>query len=681
MNNPPVGWQEANQPHLNAALALLRANIQNYVAQQSSSPPAPPLPAEFESFQQALHGASAAMPAPAALEELRATFGLSPFESDVLLLCAAMEFDAAFAPLCAAAQADPRRNFPTFGLALSIFANAHWSALSPSAPLRHWHLIEVSAGDLLTSSALRIDERILHFLVGLRSPDERLRGIADPLPAPRALPDSQRALAEQVASAWSNGEFQPALPIVQLCGSEISGKRAVAAAACSLLGLDLRVMQASVISRNAPDRDFLIRLCERESALHPAALLLEFDDEASDPLADAAANRFIETLRSPLVVSTRTRRHSSARLFLSFDLPALAQAEQRALWEEALGEAGAKLNGNVESLVSQFHLSATEIFSVAARALRSAAPRVGEQPPNDAESRRDPDDSSNDLAEALWNACRAESRPRLENLAQRIEPAADWDDLVLPDQQRRVLREIAIHVKQRSKVYDQWDFISKGTRGLGISALFAGASGTGKTMAAEVLANDLRLDLYRIDLSQVVSKYIGETEKNLRRVFDAADEGSAVLLFDEADALFGKRSEVKDSHDRYANIEISYLLQRMESYRGLAILATNMKSALDHSFLRRIRFVVDFPFPDSEQRAEIWRRIFPASLPMEGLRIDRLARLNVAGGHIRNIAMNAAFLAADSGEPLRMKHLLHAVRGEYAKLEKSLTELETVGWV
>jgi SpoVK/Ycf46/Vps4 family AAA+-type ATPase len=285
------------------------------------------------------------------------------------------------------------------------------------------------------------------------------------------------------------------------------------------------------------------------------------------------------------------------------------------------------------------------------------------------------------LAAALWDACRVQARPRLDGLAQRIEPSATWDDLVLPGQQKQLLGQIALHVRQRTKVYQSWGFASKGSRGLGISALFAGPSGTGKTMAGEVLANELRLDLYRIDLSQVVSKYIGETEKNLRRVFDAADEGTAILLFDEADALFGKRSEVKDSHDRYANIEVSYLLQRMEAYRGLAILTTNRRNALDAAFLRRIRFVVEFPFPEATQRAEIWRRVFPEQTPTEGLRIDRLARLNAAGGHIRNIAMGAAFLAADGDEPVRMSHLLCAARSEFAKLERPLTDSETAGWV
>jgi len=248
--------------------------------------------------------------------------------------------------------------------------------------------------------------------------------------------------------------------------------------------------------------------------------------------------------------------------------------------------------------------------------------------------------------------------------------------LVLPEPQIQSLRQIAIHVRHRATVYDEWGFGARSSRGLGISTLFAGVSGTGKTMAAEVLAAELRLDLYRIDLASMVSKYIGETEKNLRKVFDAAEESGAILLFDEADALFGKRSEVKDSHDRYANIEVSYLLQRVEAYRGLAILTTNLKSSLDAAFLRRLRFIVQFPFPDAEQRAEIWRRVFPVATPTEGLDILKLAKMNIPGGSIRNIALNAAFLAADTGKSVQMIHLLAAARNEYAKLERPLTEME-----
>ena len=265
-------------------------------------------------------------------------------------------------------------------------------------------------------------------------------------------------------------------------------------------------------------------------------------------------------------------------------------------------------------------------------------------------------------------------------MAQQIIPGAAWDDLVLPDAEKQVLRNIAVHVRQRAKVYEDWGFAGMGSRGLGISALFSGQSGTGKTMAAEVLANELKLDLYRIDLSRVVSKYIGETEVRLRQVFDAAEAGGAILLFDEADALFGKRSEVKDSHDRYANIEVSYLLQRMESYRGLAILTTNTKSALDQAFLRRLRFVVQFPFPDAMQRAEIWRRVFPKQTPTESLDYTQLSCLHVPGGNIRNVAMNAAFLAAESGHAVNMAHLMQAARGEYAKIERPLTAVEIGRW-
>jgi SpoVK/Ycf46/Vps4 family AAA+-type ATPase len=281
----------------------------------------------------------------------------------------------------------------------------------------------------------------------------------------------------------------------------------------------------------------------------------------------------------------------------------------------------------------------------------------------------------------LWEACRSQARSRLDDLAQRIEPMATWEDIVLPETQLRGLKEIAAHVRQRARVYGAWGFASKGERGLGISALFAGASGTGKTMAAEVLANHLQLDLYKIDLSQMVSKYIGETEKNLRRVFDAAEEGGAILLFDEADALFGKRSEVKDSHDRYANIEVSYLLQRMEAYRGLAILTTNLKNAVDTAFIRRLRFIVEFPFPDARQRAEIWRHIFPSDTPLVNPEFSKLARLSIPGGNIRNIALHAAFLAAEAGESVTMFHLRQAAHSEYAKLEKPLTEGEIGGWV
>jgi hypothetical protein len=275
---------------------------------------------------------------------------------------------------------------------------------------------------------------------------------------------------------------------------------------------------------------------------------------------------------------------------------------------------------------------------------------------------------------------REHARHGLQGRAIQVQPAASWDDLVLPAAQVRTLRQVALHVRHRELVNGRWGFAAKHPRGLGLTALFAGTSGTGKTMAAEVIAAELGLDLYRIDLATVVSKYIGETEKNLQALFAAATHSGAILLFDEADALFGRRSEVRDSHDRYANLEVSYLLQQMESYQGVAILTTNMQHALDAAFLRRLRFVVQFPFPDAPARERIWRGVFPAATPVGELDFAALARLNVSGGVIRNIAVLAAFLAAGDSGRVEAGHILSAARTEYAKLDKPLTAAETRGW-
>jgi SpoVK/Ycf46/Vps4 family AAA+-type ATPase len=285
------------------------------------------------------------------------------------------------------------------------------------------------------------------------------------------------------------------------------------------------------------------------------------------------------------------------------------------------------------------------------------------------------------LAERLWSSCREQARPRLDDIATRIEPMAQWDDLVVPPETRAMLEALASHVRHRTLVYDKWGFGAHTHRGLGTGALFAGSSGTGKTLAAEILAREAGLDLVHIDLSQIVNKYVGETEKNLRRVFDAAEDSGAILLFDEADALFGKRGEVEKGTDRYANIEVSYLLQRMEAYRGLAILTTNQREAIDTAFLRRLRFVISFPFPDASLRVALWQRAFPAPAPRGPIDVHRLARLQLAGGNIRNVAVNAAFIAAERGESISMHHVLAASRAEFIKIERPFPEAEVRDWV
>jgi hypothetical protein len=627
-----MNWIEANQKFLANALNEVREMLEreNF------------LPAETapEIYKKNLPFSNSEMSPPPTLETLCKIFELSNFERRILLLCAGIELDSKFSALCAKVNDDPRRDFPTFSLALGVLPEAHWSALTPDAPLRHWHLIEVLPGNALMQSLLKIDERILHYLTGLNQMDSRLASVLEPFATVGDLVDSHRTIANEIAVKLQKNS---PLPAIQLIGKESVAKRAIAAAACASMNLNLQIINAQNLPVDARESELLIRLCEREAVLSSSALLLDCDNSENN----FATTRFIEHARGVLFVSSREPRQMISRDVVNFEISKPTSDEQRALWKN-LGA-----NGEIESLVSQFDLGADEIRAATAQSK---------------------------LPNFFWEACRIQARPRLDDLAQRIETRADWNDLVLPATQLELLREISAHVRQRTKVYSDWNFAEKSTRGLGISALFSGASGTGKTMAAEVLANELRLDLYKIDLSQVVSKYIGETEKNLRRVFDAAETGGAILFFDEADALFGKRTEVKDSHDRYANIEVSYLLQRMEAYRGLAILTTNMKNAIDPAFLRRIRFVVQFPFPDAHDRKEIWRRMFPKQTPVEKLDFARLAKLQVSGGNIRNIALNAAFLAAAADEPVRMNHLLRASRAECLKIEKPLSDAEIGGW-
>jgi hypothetical protein len=674
-DTPAPGWIEDNQRHLAASLSRLRGILERRSIDKKPEIDSGEAAQEAQDLRDGTGAAANSLPVPSQLEFLCQGFGLSGFERDILLLCAGIELDSTFQSLCATAQGNPNRPYPTFSLALAALPDAHWSALSPSSPLRYWRMIEVVPGDALTTSPLRIDERILHFLVGVHHIDERLAGILEPLRDEGDLVQSHRSTAEGVAAAWSMAAGRSALPVVQLCGGDIAAKRSIALSACRILGLNLNIVGTRYLPAAANEINALVRLCEREGALSKSALLLDCDDiDAAETGYERQIHQMVESLRGPLIISSRARRRDLHRSTIAFDVSKPALAEQRASWEAFMGSVGG-LNGQVDALVSQFDLSAQEIRGICAEVAMAYRPPVGLERPG----RASPDES--EVASALWTACRRRAGASLDDMAQRIETRARRDDLVLPGPQKELLHDIAVHVKQRHKVYQGWGFAQRSSRGLGISALFAGSSGTGKTMAAEVLANELHLDLYRIDLSSVVSKYIGETEKNLRRVFDAAEAGGSILLFDEADALFGRRSEVKDSHDRYANVEVSYLLQRMESYRGLAILTTNLKSAIDSAFLRRIRFVVQFPFPDERQRAEIWRRIFPEATPTEGLDVKKLARLNVAGGSIRNIALNAAFTAADAGEPVRMGHLMKAARAEYAKMEKSLTEAEAGGWV
>lgn len=639
----PAAWSDANQAYLAAEFSRLKAR----------------LGAEHDERVVAtrLESAHAALPEQAAIDTLSELFGLSPFERDLLLLVAGVEMDAELGRVCATALGQPQAPRPqaTFGLALAALDQSHWSALAAMAPLRRWRLLEVDDSAGLVNGRLRIDERVLHYLAGVNYLDPRLQPLLSPVPAPQVMAATHRHLCQ---SALERLREQPSpYPVVLLSGDDVDGQTDVAAAVAARLQVQLYAVQGDDLPATPAETDAFAVLWQREAALLGAVLLIHCQDGAPSK----AAMHLAERLSNPLFIAGRdVPSCKRATIRLAVNKP--DGTEQKQLWQEVLGPATARMNGALDGVASQFSLSARAIV-MAGTELRGVA------------------ESGSQADRALWNACRSVSRSGLDDLAQRLDPVAGWKDLVLPEAQQRTLRQVAAHAKHRLRVYQQWGFAGKGMRGLGMSALFAGESGTGKTMAAEVLANELYLDLYRIDLSGVVSKYIGETERNLRRVFDAAETNGAMLLFDEADALFGKRSEVRDSHDRYANIEVSYLLQRMEAYRGLAILTTNMKAALDVAFSRRLSFVVQFPFPDQAQRELIWRRMFPEATPVDALEYAKLARLSMSGGNIRSIALNAAFLAADEGTAVGMRHLLQAAHTEAAKRDRPLSDAETRGWI
>jgi SpoVK/Ycf46/Vps4 family AAA+-type ATPase len=325
------------------------------------------------------------------------------------------------------------------------------------------------------------------------------------------------------------------------------------------------------------------------------------------------------------------------------------------LWEHFINSGG---DMDVNNISGQFFLSTNQIRDAVASARDIAAQR-----------------GTPLTEEDLFKAARSHSNPRLSGLARKIVPRYGWNDIVVPKDQLSILHEIVSTVRGRAKVMEEWGIGRKLAASNGVTILFAGPPGTGKTMGAEVIAGELGLDLYKIDLSTIVSKYIGETEKNLERIFAEAQSSNAILFFDEADAIFGKRSEVKDAHDRYANIETSYLLQRMEAYDGVTILATNLRANLDEAFTRRLQFALDFPFPEAPDRLRIWQTLFPPEVPrMPDLDLGILAqRFKLAGGNIRNIIVNAAFQAAASGTPVTMAHLLHGTRRELQKMGRLST--------
>lgn len=650
-------WQEFNQRELVREFAALHRRLEGDEDEDEDACRVTGSDAAAESAPEA-----------SAIDRLSAAFNLSPFERELLLLVGGVEMDSSLAERCAQltgrSGVSAQRGLVTFSLAMSTLREPHWSALSGSAPLRRYRLLTLEPDRGLTSAGLHIDERVLNYLAGVNVLDARLDELLFAKSPPEWLDEDHFQLASELELDYEGDGV--AIPVLHLRGDDALGQESVASMLAHRGGRRLFVLRHEDTPVTGSELEQFIHLWMRERLLLPACLLLQWGHEPPS----AQARQLAERVPGALMIASREsiRLHRSVESYV-VDKP--SPAAQQRLWLDALQAAAPGASSAVApeflgEVAEQFRLSAETIVSIAA-STASAHEEAGED--------------ARQLKERIWSACRLHARPRLEGLAEQIVPVSSWDDLVLPDAQMLVLRQIAAQSRNRMTVYESWGFSARGRRGLGLSALFAGPSGTGKTLAAEVLAHELRLDLYRIDLSAVVSKYIGETEKNLRQVFDAAECGGCLLLFDEADALFGKRAEVKDSHDRYANIEVGYLLQRMESFQGLAVLTTNLKSSLDKSFQRRLRFTVDFPFPDTAQRQQIWERAFPAQTPTHGLDAARLATLNMTGGNIHNIALNAAFLAADARQPVGMSHILQAAQLEATKTERPIAENEVRRWV
>jgi AAA+ superfamily predicted ATPase len=660
---------------------------------------------------------------PPAIETISRLFGLSDFERSILLLCAGVELKGEISDLCGKANGNLNLCYATFGLAFAALPNPHWTAITPISPLRRLRLVTVlDHTDLpIVRCPIKIDEGILHYLLGISYHDRQLWGLMiRPVEINSfSLTSSQQQFGGMILNAYSKKEEEERvasnqtrtnevssssftrgrrlvddMPSVNLWGPDEFSKKNIAKWVCEKLGLRLWQIDAESIPLKPEEIDAFSAICYRDALLLGYGLYISAQG-ITEPVLKKTITKLVESnlLPGPLFLSTDESwlLSSDPLHVISFGISKHLKSEQLKIWRDCIELEGlpsdiisdadlTKLAGNFD-FTTQDIISAIKETSLITKGDKNDLFLSPSSPPHHRSSSSSSSSSpSSSFTSNLWQSSRKVAQSRLSKLAKTISPAATLQDIVLPTKQKQLLKTIILHQKNRIKVYSDWGFGAKGSRGLGTTALFVGESGTGKTMAAEALANELKLDLFKIDLSKVVSKYIGETEKNLDRHFEAAEIGGSILFLDEADTLFGKRTEVRDSHDRYANIEVGYLLQRMEEFSGLAILATNMETALDDAFIRRIRFIVKFPFPDEISRAEIWRNIFPKDTPTKNLNIESLAKLNITGGNIRNIALNAAFLAAEEGTKISMRHLKESAQIEFEKLERSLPQAELNRW-
>jgi hypothetical protein len=610
------------------------------------------------------------------LAELAVDHGLTSFDVDVLAIALAPEIDLGYGRLYAFLQDDVSRRRPTVDLALNLLCPtidaklARREHFAADAPLICADLLELVAdpaapsGPLL-AQVLDVDDAVVRHVLGVGGPDPLLRrdcALVEPVLITEAPAGPVAGLGPLVAEAHAQRT-----PLrLYFSGPADGDKRRGAEWLAAEAGAPLLVARLGGLATAADDLRSAVRRLLREAHLQRAVVLMEeldaLDEGGGRGLRDALAGH-----RGVVILAGAGDRPPPGNALggvVRVPFPIPGHAERRSSWQAALGAGGTAIAPHdVDALAGRFRLTPDEIAD-AAEAARHAARRRGP--------------GTQPTIGELFAAARDRSDAALSGVARKIQPIHNWDQLALPEETLALLREMCQQIVERHQVLDAWGFGRRLSLGKGVSALFAGPSGTGKTTAADIIAHELGLDLYKVDLSGVVSKYIGETEKNLKGIFTAAENANAILFFDEADALFGKRSEVRDAHDRYANIEIAYLLQQMEQYEGVAILATNLRQNMDEAFVRRLQFVVEFPFPDESQRARIWPLLFPDEAERDAdIDFDLLARqFRITGGSIKNVVLGAAFLAAGDGEPIGTGHLVRALRREYHKMGKVLSTAE-----
>lgn len=615
------------------------------------------------------------------LEWLQHTFDLAEFDLDVLAIALAPELDRRYERLYAYLQDDVRCKRPSVDLAFNLLCSTAIEKLNqrvhfaPDAPLIRHRLLHLvpepnQTQATLLMQELHLDQQVVRFLLDQPGLDRRLIGFCQLTQPPVTLdvlrssedfqPNFQQSLAAFVQQHWQSE--QPLRLYFE--GDDHPGKRQTAAALAHSLNIPLLAADLpQMIHANVDMATTLPRLF-REAWFQHALLYLDGIDRLQTPEQAIAHQHLLTALTTSKGITILTGQQPwiptasepLGLLTLTFPMPDFNQ--RRRYWQQSLATADLKLEeSDLDAIADRFRLTSTQIADAVITAVQHA--QLEARPCTAAD---------------LFTTARSQSGHQLGTLARKIEPNYTWNDIVLPVNPLTQLQELCNQSKYRHIVYGDWGFGRKLSLGKGLNVLFCGLPGTGKTMAAEVIANELQLDLYKIDLSQIVSKYIGETEKNLDRIFTAAANSNAILLFDEADALFGKRSEVQDAHDRYANIEIGYLLQKMEEYEGIAILTTNLRSSLDDAFVRRLRFMIEFPLPDERDRYQIWQQVWTDAAPLApDVNLEVLAQqLEITGAEIRNIALAAAFLAASQGQAIGMAHLMQAVRREYRKMGKLL---------